>query len=172
LERIIQWLQKPDGRFGPNPDQGRDEFLRSTFAQSLQRLKSKLGADMDNWQYGQEKYKHVFLQHPFSKALGDNIKTKLDMGPLPRGGNNYTVGTTGDSDRQARGASFRMIVNTGDWDKALGTNTPGQSGDPNSWFYSNLFEPWAKDEYFPLYYSREKIESVAAERVVIRPGGQ
>jgi penicillin G amidase len=101
--------------------------------------------------------------------LGENVKTKLDLGPLPRGGNNYTVGTTGDSDRQTRGASFRMIVNTGDWDQAVGTNTPGQSGDPNSFFYANLFEPWAKDQYFTLYYSREKIENSVAERFIISP---
>jgi penicillin G amidase len=169
LEKIIQWILNPDGRFGIIPEQGRDEFLRSAFSQALQQLEKKLGADIGKWQYGQEKYKHIFIQHPFSNALGENIKTKLDMGPLPRGGNNYTVGTTGDRDRQTRGASFRMIVNTGDWDQTVGTNTPGQSGDPNSFFYANLFEPWAKDQYFTLYYSRDKIENSVAERVIISP---
>ena len=62
-----------------------------------------------------------------------------------------------------------MIVNTGDWDMALGTNGPGQSGDPNSPYYSNLFEPWAKDTYFPVYFSKEKIDSVATEKTMLIP---
>ncbi|MBT31480.1 MAG: hypothetical protein CMO01_17630 [Thalassobius sp.] len=62
-----------------------------------------------------------------------------------------------------------MIVNTGDWDAAIGTNPPGQSGNPESQFYNNLFESWAKDEYFPVYYSKEKIDSVAAEKTILNP---
>jgi penicillin amidase len=62
-----------------------------------------------------------------------------------------------------------MIVNTGDWDAAEGTNGPGQSGNPDSPFYSNLFEPWAKDQYFPVYYSRSKIDSVAVSTKILLP---
>ena len=64
---------------------------------------------------------------------------------------------------------IRMIVNTGDWDATIGTNSPGQSGDPASEFYTNLFEPWARDEYFPLYFTREKIEEVTVERTRLIP---
>jgi penicillin amidase len=63
-----------------------------------------------------------------------------------------------------------MIVNTGDWDAAVGTNAPGQSGNPESPFYSNLFEPWAKDQYFPVFYSRTKIDSVAVSNQKYLPG--
>ncbi len=62
-----------------------------------------------------------------------------------------------------------MIVNTGDWDGALATNGPGQSGDPESPFYRNLFEPWAKDQYFPVFYSRSKIDSVAVSKTSLEP---
>lgn len=46
-----------------------------------------------------------------------------------------------------------------------------QSGDPESPFYENLFELWANDRYFPVFHSRERIESVAAERTMLMPGG-
>ena len=42
-------------------------------------------------------------------------------------------------------------VDTGDWDLAVGSNTPGQSGGPDSSFYDNLFEPWANDRFFPVF---------------------
>ncbi len=106
-------------------------------------------------------------------ALGDlvtaDLKAKMNLGPLPRGGNSYTPGSTGGNNRQTSGASFRMIVNTGDWDAAVATNGPGQSGNPESPFYSNLFEPWAKDQYFPVYYSKEKINEVSVEKTVLKP---
>jgi len=62
-----------------------------------------------------------------------------------------------------------MIVNTGDWDAAIGTNTPGQSGDPESPFYQNLFKDWAEDQYFPIYYSREKIEAHQFSKTILVP---
>ena len=46
-------------------------------------------------------------------ALGSvkKILEKLNLGPLPRGGNSYTPDATGSDYRQSSG-SFRMIVNT------------------------------------------------------------
>src|SRR5690606_10339316 len=113
-------------------------------------LEDLLSDDMNKWQYGQEKFKHTYMAHPLGNLVKDDVKARLDMGPLPRGGNGYTPGSTGGNNRQSSGASFRMIVNTGNWDAAVGTNGPGQSGNPDSPFYNNLFEPWAKDQFFPV----------------------
>lgn len=169
LTKILSWLNTPGDRFGSNPLQGRNAFLSETFNGAIQHLEENLGDNMDNWQYGQEKFKHTYLQHALGNLVNEDVKTKLNLGPIPRGGNAYTVGSTGANDRQATGASFRMIVNTGDWDSTISTNGPGQSGDPESPFYSNLFEPWAKDEYFPVYYSKEKIKSATVNNTILVP---
>lgn len=169
LKRIMDWLQKPDKRFGATPLLGRNQFLSDAFNAAVADLEKELGADMNSWHYGQEKNKHTYMAHALSDAVNEKTKAKLDLGPLPRGGNGYTPGSTGGNLRQSSGASFRMIVNTGDWDAAVGTNSPGQSGNPESPFYNNLFESWAKDEYFPVYFSKAKIDSVATERVVLNP---
>ena len=147
----------------------RDLFLKKTFELAIADLKSRLGDDTDKWQYGQPKNKHSQINHALGKVVEKQIADKLNLGPLARGGNGYTLGSTGDNYNQSSGASFRMIVNTGDWDSALGTNTPGQSGDPESPFYSNLFEDWAKDEYFPVYFSKEKIKSVTFKKTILTP---
>ena len=67
------------------------------------------------------------------------------------------------------GASFRIIADTGDWDRSVGTNTPGQSGDPDSPHYRDLFEPWAEGRYFPVFFSRPKVESVAEAKITLVP---
>lgn len=169
LKKIIDWINTPDSRFGPNPVQGRDQFLGEAFDNGVAYLVETLGDDMNNWQYGQEKFKHTYMAHALGEVVSDELKTKLNVGPLPRGGNSYTPGSTGGNNRQSSGASFRMIVNSGDWDEAVATNGPGQSGNPESPFYNNLFEPWANDQYFPVYYSREKIESFTADKTVLSP---
>ena len=47
----------------------------------------------------------------------------------PRGGDGYTPGSTSNSLNQESGGSFRVIIDTGNWDNSFATNSPGQSGD-------------------------------------------
>ena len=124
---------------------------------------------MAQWQYGQDKFKHALIQHPMSAAVNQTIRKKLDVGPLPRGGNGYTPNSTGDADNQTSGASFRVVADTANWDNAVGTNTPGQSGNPDDPHYRDLFEMWAAGKYLPLAYSRPKVESVTEGRTVLQP---
>ncbi len=169
MKKTIEWLVKADVRFGSNPVKARNEFLAEAFRRALTNLEQRLGPDVSQWQYGQADNKHTYMAHALGNAVNTEQKAKLNLGPLPRGGNAYTPGSTGGNLRQSSGASFRMIVNTGNWDAAIGTNGPGQSGNPESPYYNNLFEPWAKDQFFPVYYSREKVESVTTERITLNP---
>ncbi|HLF34803.1 MAG TPA: penicillin acylase family protein [Cyclobacteriaceae bacterium] len=169
LTKIIQWLQNPDEKFGPDPIKGRNDFLRKTFESAVKQLAGDLGDNSMDWVYGQERYKHVYIKHPLSDVVNKELKDKLNAGPAPRGGNGYTPGATGAGKNQTSGASFRIIADTGDWDRTFATNTPGQSGDPGSKYYRNLFDMWANDKYFPLYYSRSKVEANLAERIILKP---
>lgn len=169
MKKIIDWLWAPDGHFGDNATMGRDQFLVEMLERAVASLIDRFGADMDNWRYGQLEYKRIKLFHPLSEAVNEEIRNRIEVGPYPRGGDSYTMNNTGGSDNQRSGASFRIIVDTADWDNTLTMNNPGQSGDPESPFYDNLFELWAQDDFFPLYYSRKKIESVAAEVITLIP---
>lgn len=167
LKRTIDFLNEPEQRFGSV--ESRNRFLSTAFAAAVDELNARLGDEMGLWQYGQIDNKHTMMTHALSDAVNDELKSRLDVGPLPRGGNGYTPGSTGNNLSQSSGASFRMIVNTGDWDAALATNGPGQSGNPESPFYDNLFEPWAKDQYFNVYFSKEKILSHSFKKTILKP---
>ena len=169
MKTAIDMLLAPDGDFGNDPIQGRDEFLLQTLSEGIQNLKHKLGPEFEDWVYGQEDYKHALIRHPLSPALNAELRDQLNVGPAPRGGNGFTLGNTGSGDNQTSGASFRIFVDTRDWDNTLGMNTPGQVGDPDSPLYDNLFELWANDKVFPAFYSREKIESVLFEKLDLIP---
>ena len=169
LTKVIDRLQHPENGFGAGATLQRDAFVKASFEQAVAELTNKLGKTITSWQYGQDAFKHITIEHQLTPVINTDWQTKLNVGPLPRGGNSHTPGSTGGADNQLSGASFRLIVDTGDWDKAVMINTPGQSGDPASPFYKNLFKLWANDHYFPAYYSKAKILNTAVERLVLQP---
>lgn len=169
IKPTIDRLLSPVGRFGTDPTAGRNRLLHEALAAAIDDLQQRFGNDMAAWQYGQEGYKHVHLRHPMSAAVNDELRASLEVGPAPRHGYSYTVSNTSYGDNQTSGASFRMLVDTEDFDRTLASNTPGQSGNPDSPFYDNLFQEWLDNRYFPLFYSRDKVESVTAERLRLAP---
>ncbi|MGE4630780.1 MAG: penicillin acylase family protein, partial [Pseudohongiellaceae bacterium] len=169
MKTTIDMLLAPDGDFGVDPIRGRDEFLLITLAEAIADLREKLGPNIQDWVYGQENYKHALIRHPLGSAVNDELRTRLNVGPAPRGGNGFTVGNTGGGDNQTSGASFRIFVDTRDWDNTLGMNVPGQVGDPDHPLYANLFDLWATDKVFPVFYSRQKIETVLFEKLDLIP---
>ena len=171
LTKVISWLTAPEKRFGDNPYAGRDEFLKTTFEKAVHTLEKKLGQDMHNWQYGQKDYKHVKLFSPVHDLLPTKLKNEYSLGPLPRGGNSYTAGVTGNLDNQNHGATFSIIVDLSDWDKTQMINSPGQSANPESPYYDNLFELWQENKYYPAYFSKERILKDTDIRTTILPEG-
>ena len=171
-KRLIDWLTAPDGRFGDDPLAGRDAVLRETLSAALDGLRDRFGtADATAWQYGGERFKHVLIRHPLSAAVDAGLRRRLDVGPFPRGGYGGTVHNTGNGDNQTSGASFMIVADTADWDNSVGLNTPGQAGDPDSPHYRDLFDVWARDRYFPIFFSRAKIDSVTESITLLRPEG-
>ena len=164
LSRTIEWITTMRPELGD-----RNAFLIKCLEEAVQTLTKKLGPDMNKWQYGQASYHHVLIKHPLSNAVDEATRKKLEVGPLPRGGYGSTPGMTGNSDNQVSGASFRIVVDTKDWDLTMFTNAPGQSGNPDSPFYRNLFPLWANDQHFPVYFTREKIKLYAAETLTLTP---
>lgn len=163
-KKLIFWLKANRKELG-----NRDQFLLTSLMEAVETIKKKLGTDDSKWQYGQPANHHVLIKHPLSNAVNDSVRKLLECGPLPRGGSASTPGVTSNSDNQSHGATFRMVADVTDWDKTRFTNAPGQSGDPASPYYRNLFEGWATDQHFTVYFSKKKIEAVTRERILLKP---
>jgi penicillin amidase len=171
LRKVVETLQIPPGGLGEDPMGARDELLLSALSSAVDALTEKLGSDPDGWQWGQPEYHHAYLRHPLGNAVDAETRARLEVGPMARGGYGSTVNQTTNGDNQTSGASFRIIVDTGDWDRAVGMNTPGQSGDPRSFHYRNLFENWANDRFHPVVYTRASVEAALHQRIELQPGG-
>jgi len=167
MKRMIDWLLAPDGRFGADPIAGRNSLMAKSLDEAVAELTRRFGPDIEKWNLGA--YHHALIRHPLSPALPNELRMKFDVGDFPRGGDSNTVTATGGSDNQLSGGSFKVIVDTEDWDNAVGLNNPGQSGDVNDLHYRDLFELWARGKYFPIFYSRGKVESVTEKIFRLQP---
>ena len=168
-KKMIDLLINPTNVLGDNPVIERDKILLQSMEDAINIVKEKLGNDEAGWKYGQVNMKHILIQHPLSKLLSEPMQQILNVGPIVRGGNENTVNSTGSNLNQTAGASFRVIIDCSDWDLMTATNAPGQSGDPSSKHYKDLFKLWGKNAYFPLYFSRNKIQTVMEKIVRLLP---
>jgi penicillin amidase len=154
--------------FGPRPIEARDQLVRTTFSSAVARTKTLLGDEVSRWRYGA--LHQARLAHPLA-SVGDRFDKAFSLDPVERPGDANTPNNTRHDDtfRQVHGASYRHVLDLADWDRGLATSTPGQSGQPGSPHYGDLLPLWAKGEYFPLAYSRTKVDEVTRHRLRLRP---
>jgi penicillin amidase len=165
LSVVVRWATAP----GAAGVARRDAIVRATFAAAVDTLTRRFGRAPEGWHWGQARYHHVALPHVLSPLLDPAARARWDLPALPMGGGGSTPWATGDADRQQAGASFRVVIDLADVDRSLATNTPGQSGDPRSPYYRNLYEPWATGRFFPLVFTPAAVAREAETTTVLRP---
>ncbi|WP_213302283.1 penicillin acylase family protein [Paraburkholderia sacchari] len=168
---MLDMLEHPDARFGENPPAKRDALLLASLRDAYDEMITLQGADEHAWAWG--KLQTNLNAHPFTGLVDDDMRAKLNVGPLPKGGSAYTPNqsTYRESDfRQTNGPSFRVIVDVGNWDNSRAVNLPGESGDPDSPHYRDLAQMWLEGRYFPLLYTRAAVEAETERRIHLVPG--
>ncbi|SDM98536.1 penicillin acylase family protein [Allokutzneria albata] len=163
-EVVLDVIEHPERWLGQDAKAKRDKLVVDTLAAAWRDVEKRLGADPAAWQWGT--LHQTLFQHPLSGQLPG-----VDVGPFPRGGSADTpdAASYGADFRQTGGASFRMVLDVGNWDASRAINTPGQSGDPASKHYRDLAPLWHKGEYFPLLYSRAAVERNASQVILLLP---
>lgn len=163
----LQLLMSPGERLGPDPQTRISEIVADTLAAAVDDVGGLLGGDPAGWAWGE--LHRAEPTHPLHELLGG--RTWTTCGAVPRSGSGDTVGSTayGPDFRQSAGATFRIVVDVGDWDRSVAVNSPGQSGVPGSSHYADHFETWAQDSAFPLLYSRSKVAASAHQRIQLQP---
>jgi len=165
--RIVAVLERPDSWMTVEK---RNDVMMSTLKSAMADVEKKLGPDPKAWQWG--KLHTAVFEHPLHSILDAAQRQQYDVNAGPIGGSSFTPMNTSyrNSDYQlTAGASFRMVLDVGNWDASRVVNTPGQSGNPASPNYRDLAPLWAKGEYFPLVYSRKAVEKESKEKIELVP---
>ena len=155
-----------DAWFGPNGTKMRDALLQTTFTESVKKLQALPKEKQDRW----GKLHTVTFPHLLA-TLDSALAKAFNVGPFERTGDANTPNNTKFDDQfnQIHGATYRHLIDLADWDRALATSAPGQSGQPGSAHYADLAQMWSKAEYFPLAFSRSKVEEVTRQRLNLKP---
>jgi len=135
------------------PPAERNEVMEAALKEASAEVGEKRWGDL---------HKAAF-QHP--------LAAEFDLPSVARGGDATTPNATSPDAvfRQTSGASFREIIDLGDWDRSRASNVPGQSGVPGSAHYGDLLPLWSEGKYFPLLYSRQAVEKASKERLRLVP---
>jgi penicillin amidase len=166
---ILNHLKNPDEEtFGPQPKVARDRLLLDALKAAQGRMISLQGSDPSGWSWGRL---HTITFHNPLEVL-PNVKALVELGPIPRPGDSFTVNSTayvGENFDQVSGPSWREILDVGNWDNSEMVNTPAESGEPGSPHYSDLMHLWDQVRYFPMLYSRDAVEKEAKDRMLLDP---
>ena len=143
----------------------------SSLTDAVAELQGRLGPDMTTWTWG--RLHHAKFVPAIAALAGPELAAQMTVGPLQVPGSasspraaTYDLKTFA----QTAGASVRLVMDVGAWDNSMAINTPGQSADPMSPHYRDLFPLWAAGTYVPLRYSRAAVEGDAEVVMRFTPG--
>jgi penicillin amidase len=167
---LLDLLAHPDKRLGADPQAARDAMLDAALAAAWAAAREKLGPDPAAWRYGT--LHQVRLRHPLS-AIPAIAAAFPPIEGEGSGGDGYTVMArwlgAGPGWGVGGGASYLQVIDVGAWDNSLMLLLPGQSIDPNSPHYRDLFKPWAEGRMQPMPFSRAAVDRTIAARTTLRP---
>lgn len=158
---LLDMIAQPEDWLTGDAEAERDQAILASLEQAVDKISTDQGAEPGQWRYGF--YNQQELRHALSDLVDFRTRRAIDIEPMERTVVNNTVGD--------EGASWRYIAEPGNWDDAVAMNNPGQSGDPESPFYENLFEPWTAGETFPLVFSRDAVEENTQQVIELVPAG-
>ena len=167
---MLDALEHPETRFQDNAVEQRDQILLTSLGAAYREMEKLQGTDSSQWKWGKLHYN--ISEHPLSSIVDDETRSRINVGPIPKHGGQYTVNASAyrTSDfRQTNGPSARLVIDVGNWDNSRAVNHPGQSGDPDSPHYRDLAPMWRAGQYFPLLYSREAVEKATEKRIELVP---
>jgi len=147
------------------------KIVQQTYAETINNLKTKLGDNPMDWQWGQ--VHTLTLEHPLGKVKILNFVFNLNRGTYAVGGNSHTISPYSYNYSNPyivkTGSSHRSIYSIANWDESLIILPTGISGQPASKFYCNQTESYLNDKYIPDFFSKDKIVENKKFEMKIKP---
>jgi penicillin amidase len=150
----------------------RAETVKVAWQASLENLRSTLGANTANWQWGdvhtlvhghplgrQKPLDKVFNVGPFAAPGGHETPNNLShkIGPAPWPG--------------VYGPSTRRLIDFADASQSLGINPVGQSGVLFDKHYQDQAEPYINGQYQRQHFSEADVAANTVSTLKLLPGG-
>jgi penicillin amidase len=160
LSRLVERLRAGRGT----------ERIPDALAVAAATLREKQGQDPAGWEWG--RVRPLRLLHPL--GVRRPLDRVFNVGPVPIGGDANTPAQAGVHPlsplaNPAAIANQRTVIDLGDPERSRFVLAGGQSGNPLSPHYADLFGPWQRGEGVPIAWSRSAVGAARVERLVLRP---
>jgi penicillin G amidase len=165
--RLVTLLtETPDGWFG---DGWPVETARALSA-AIERLEAEHGPDPSGWGWGH--LRTLTLRHP----LGDQpmLASAFNLGPVPFPGDSSTPLQAATGPLHPFGnpgflPNLRAAIDLGAPDAGLWALAGGQSGNPLSPHYADLFRLWLAGDSVPIPFTAEAVASATVATLTLQP---
>lgn len=129
-----------------------NQLAQAAFKKTIEELSAAYGPNWTAWHWGSQ---HILTQvhRPFSQV--PVLKNFFEI-ETPISGSTHTINVAGVSqaenakNRSTFGPSYRGIFDLSNLDNSLYAHPTGQSGNPLSSHYDDLFPLWRDGEYFTI----------------------
>lgn len=164
LRSLELMLDKPDDPFWDRTDTPQKETMNDTLLASLnsatQLLAQGLGDDVTQWTWG--KLHTITPAHPVLGSI-PLLSGIFNLPSAPMGGDGTTV-SVGTFSRVEPFAietyqSYRMIIDVGDWTKSQAILATGESGQPFSKHWGDMYSQWQQGQFNPMLYTAQQIDA-------------
>lgn len=170
IEAVLDLLERPGARLGAEPLVARERIMLLSLKAATEELAVRLGGEPRSWAWG--RLHRAAWSHALAVRAEPSLAARMSVGPVPAPGSSSTPRAQSYNSADftvTAGASVRLVLDVGAWDNSRFINTPGQSGDPYSRHFQDLFPLWAEGGYAPLLFSRAAVERAADRVIALRP---
>ncbi len=151
------------------PDvEGRDHILSRSFQEALDFWGNKFGDAPHEWTWG--RLHQATFEHPMGSVKPLNLI--FNRGPVAVRGTGDTVDAAGYSsgDFSVRVvASYRHVIDVGEWHNSRSQHTTGQSGQPFHKHFGDMIASWQAVEHHPMLYEKSDIEASKEGLLILEP---
>jgi len=148
--------------------ESRADIVARAYEDAVSGLHARFGGTPARWDDAHA----VKFSHPLGGG-GWVLDWFFSRGPFPIAGDSMTVNKTTVDLRApyatSEAASYRQILDVGDWDRSVAVTTTGQSGHPRSPHYFDQNALWRQGQYRAVPFSRDAVNAATVSRLELVP---
>lgn len=150
----------------------REQVLNLALQRTATTLNDLIGKDPRKWAWG--KVHQIEFEHLLGRTRF--LRTLFNRGQYPIGGDEETIWMTASELQMPFGlvktsATYRQVLDVGDWDRCSAVLSTGQSGQPTSEHYADMIDLWREGQQHPMLWTRNAVEAEAASTLWLRREG-
>jgi penicillin G amidase len=167
-QTVDRLRRQPEGWF----ERGWPIEAAAALSAAIARLRAEHGDDPAGWEWGW--LRTVTLRHPVG---GQSLLARsFNIGPVPMPGDGTTPlqaasGPLRPLDNPGYLPNTRAVIDLADPDASRWALAGGQSGNPLSPHYRDLFELWHRGETVPIAWSEEAVAASTRSALLLEPSG-